>query len=89
MSPPDQGLGMPALVCAALSAELALKELLNQRRISFKREHRLLELLKLLPQQDSDSIRADLAPDLSISWAAVAWTILVGFVLAVLYCFVP
>lgn len=60
MNPPDQGLGMPALMCAAFSAELGLKELLRKRGLAVKREHRYLDLLNLLPQSETDCIRADL-----------------------------
>ena len=61
VNPPDQGLGNPAIVCAAFSAELGLKELLRQRGISFGRKHRLLKLIELLPAEDSDAIRSELA----------------------------
>jgi len=64
---PDRTLGNPAIVCAAFSAELGLKELLRQRSISFGKQHRLLELLELLPKEDSNAIRSELAahwPDL-------------------------
>jgi hypothetical protein len=63
MNPPDQGLGMPALMCAAFAAELGLKELLRQRGIAVKMEHKFLDLLGLLPQSDSTAVRAEMISD--------------------------
>jgi hypothetical protein len=60
---PERTLGNPAIVCAAFSAELGLKELLRQHKISFGKEHRLLKLFELLPRDDSSAIRAELAKD--------------------------
>lgn len=81
VNPPDQGLSNPAIVCAAFSAELGLKELLRQRGIAFEREHKLLKLLELLPPEELQAIRAELAahwPDLdsqlaNASNAFVVW----------------
>lgn len=63
MNPPDQGLGMPALMCAAFSVELGLKELLRQRNIAVEKQHKFTDLLKLLPQSDTSAIRAQLTPE--------------------------
>jgi hypothetical protein len=62
MNPPDQGLGMPALMCAAFSAELGLKELIRNCGGAVKKEHKYSDLFKLLPPNEVDLIRTDLAP---------------------------
>jgi hypothetical protein len=59
-NPPDQGLGMPALMCAAFAAELGLKELVRKCGGTVKKEHKYSDLLALLPQQEVDLIFADL-----------------------------
>lgn len=72
MNPPDQGLGMPALMCAAFSAELGLKELIRKNGGVVKKEHKYLDLLGLLPRNEERSIRAALAPrwpDLDVEMA--------------------
>jgi hypothetical protein len=62
MNPPDQGLGMPALMCAAFSAELGLKELIRKLGGAVKKQHRYSDLLGLLPPNEVASIRAELTP---------------------------
>jgi hypothetical protein len=59
MYPLDQGLGTPALICAALSAELGMKTILSKYGIGFGREHDLSKLLKLLPVAERDAIIAE------------------------------
>lgn len=56
MSPSVLGLGTPALVCAALSAELGLKALLARRGIAAAKGHNLRKLLNLLPPDDQAAI---------------------------------
>lgn len=59
-NPQDQGLGMPALMCAAFSAELGLKELIRKFGGTVKKEHKYSDLLTLLPKQEVNAILADL-----------------------------
>ena len=56
IDPAGQGLGTPALICAALSAELGLKAILSSNGISFGREHNLRKLLDLVPPDDRTRI---------------------------------
>lgn len=59
MYPTEQGLGIPALICAALAAELGLKEILRQKGIPFGKKHELIDLLDLLPTDDRAWIRSE------------------------------
>jgi hypothetical protein len=78
MNPPSQDLGTPALICAAFSAELGLKEILRNHGIpfkKFKREHKYLNLLALLPQGETDSLRAEMIsewPDFNLQLTAAS-----------------
>jgi hypothetical protein len=55
INPADQGLGTPALICAALAAELGLKLLLVRSGIE-KNGHDLKALLAALPAAESAAI---------------------------------
>lgn len=55
INPPAQGLGTPALICAALSAELGFKILLA-RNGNEKSGHNLTKLLEALPDKEKSVI---------------------------------
>jgi hypothetical protein len=54
---------MPALMCAAFSAELGLKELLRQHKIAVKKEHKFQDLLNLLPPSEPAAIKSAVIPE--------------------------
>jgi hypothetical protein len=56
---PDVSLGMPALICAALSAEIGLKALLFALGSNPGREHNLSNLLDALPSAMKATIIAE------------------------------
>lgn len=56
IKPAGQGLGTPALICAALSAELGLKAILARHRTPTGKEHKLKKLLELIPAPDREWI---------------------------------
>lgn len=60
---PDAPLGMPALVCAALSVEVGLKALLFAVGKDPGRQHNLAKLLTLLPQAVRDAITNEVSVD--------------------------
>lgn len=58
-SRPDLGVGLPALICAAFSAEIGLKELLRQSGVSFGKVHALKDLFDLLPTDAQNALRTE------------------------------
>ena len=58
---PSAPLGMPALICAALSAEVGLKALLFAQGSDPGREHNLRKLMDKLPATDKAAIVAEVS----------------------------
>lgn len=62
---PDAPLGIPALICAALSAEIGIKALLFADGRDPGREHNLARLLELLTQ----ATKSEIVEDVSASYS--------------------
>ena len=58
---PTAPLGMPALICAALSVEIGLKALLFEKGLGPGREHNLRKLLNMLPSPTKATIISDVS----------------------------